>query len=72
MMVKEVCGGIQDSATLSAWLLNMIILEGIFLLGHTSMVVVRNGALNTNQQQDEILHPVVRLFACVVAPGFKL
>ena len=45
---------------------------GISLLGHTDLVVIRNGALNANRYRDEILHPVVRLFAGAVGPDFVL
>jgi len=42
------------------------------LLGRTDLNVIRNGVLNVIQYRDENLHPVLRLFASAVDPGFVL
>ena len=49
-----------------------MILGGISLTGRTDMVAIRNGALTALRYRDEILHPVVRLFAGAIGPNFIL
>ena len=44
----------------------------ISLTGRTDMVAIRNGALTALGYRDEILHPVVRLFAGAIGPNFIL
>ena len=40
------------------------------LEGRTDMVAIRNGTLTALRYRDEILHPVVRLFAGAIGPDF--
>ena len=51
---------------------SVMILGGISLTGRTDMVAIRNGALTAVRYRDEILHPVVRLFAGAIGPNFIL
>jgi len=51
---------------------SVMIWGGITLRGRTDIVAIRNGTLNGIRYRDEILHPVVGLFAGAIGPDFIL
>ncbi|KAI4874306.1 hypothetical protein NFI96_001220 [Prochilodus magdalenae] len=51
---------------------SVMVWGGIFLEGRTDLYRLDNGTLTAIRYQDEILGPVVRLYAGAVGPGFLL